>query len=286
MKLLNKKTTPYWTLLALVGTTLGLSQDSQTTVGAFHEPVDPFGTNAITECLTGEALGNYVMPGGAVGGLTGELLFEGDLAYVLEADLTTYLPIFGPRDTRYGGIEGVLVPTSPQYMVPNELQVRGGWSQVPGEAATFQAHVLEVNSVSGTVYGMVGAIHGSFTQELGCYADLRTKVRHEGGVTPLRPLDKEPPEGCFADLRTKVRHTGAHAEALDVPRERGDGIPPPPAVDGSAVPGLRTPDVLGGVHAATAVGGQAHPGWVLNQPGIASRDPETGLFFATWAIVK
>lgn len=286
MKLLNKKTAPYWTLLALVGTTMGFSQVSQTTVGAFHELVDPFGTNAISNCLAGEAMGEYVMPAGAVGRLTGELAFEGDLAYTLQADLTTYLPIFGQRETRYGGIEGVLVPASPHYIVPNDLLVLGGWSQAPGEAATFQTHVIEVNSVTGTVYGMVGAIHGSFTQKLGCFADLRTIVRHEGPVTPLRAIDKEPPEGCFADLRTKVRHTGALVDGSEVPRARGDDIPPPPAVDGSSVPGIRAPDVLGGVHAATAVGGQAFMGWVVDHPDAASRDSETGLFFATWAIVN
>ncbi len=185
----------------------------------------------------GDGQGEFLLPTGSSGFLFGELLHEGEPAYDLQASLTTYLPAAGARDTRYGGIEGVLIPRQPQYIVPGELHVLGAWSQRLGEDATFQAHVVEVNSVTGYVYGAVGGIQGSFAGQLGLRPGagprIAAAVRFDGNATTPRVRDAAPPEaGCEADLRPIVRVPGKHVPGDELDRKRGDDIPPPPAGQG------------------------------------------------------
>ncbi len=148
-------------------------------------------------CIRGLAQGAYQLPAGAAGLLTGALLDNsGRVAYRLEADLTTYLWIADPRQPRYGAVDGILMPELPSAdILPVDLIVQGSWSQQPGEAARFSADIVEVNAVTGTVYGVVGTIQGDL-QPGGSMALAAGvgPVRFDGQAVAARAQDAAPPE--------------------------------------------------------------------------------------------
>ncbi len=179
----------------------------------------------------GIAQGTYTLPSSSVGSLDGDLIDEyGESAYTLVADLTTYLPIFDPRQPRYGGIEGFLIPhLTDGGVLPVDLHVRGSWAQQPGQAATFEAEIFEVNAVTGTIYGTVGLIHGSFQPGQGlAIAAGGSATRIDAALQPARARDAQPPE----------------QQAVPASLGQGGFIPPPPS-QGGRLPERQAPDVHG-----------------------------------------
>ena len=182
-----------------------LAAEAQQGQAAQAQLTDP--NAACLEDLPGQ--GNYQFQSSSSGQLSGVLNDEdGEAAYLLQADLTSYLVVSDPNGERFGGIEGTLLPAAAAGILPVDLAVRGTWAQQPGMAAHFRARILEVNAVTGTVYRDVGEIRGTFMAAEGLGLSL-------GNIPP------PPASGDIAAHKPRSANGGLHSASVSYPGQQG-----------------------------------------------------------------